>query len=126
MRKISCWTAMLLVAALLVPTVVTAQGFDPEEFTPSGYTYCGIKLLGQSGWLMDPGELSGASQVAFASGLTCQAARRNIGRIVYPRGGGQPKAPGYRCRYIRQGHEFSDVRCIKPGDGGKFRVQGGS
>lgn len=72
-------------------------------------------------------DLAGVSLVAFADGMSCAAARRNIRRLRYSKNSShRPLRPGYRCHTLASAHEYADVRCVKIGGSSKFRFQTGS
>jgi len=118
--------ALLCLAALTA--VARAADPDPDEFTPRGYEFCGWQDFVNGGWAMEWSEdLSGAYLVAFADGISCAAARRNIRRVRYSKVAPyRPIRPGYRCRTLESAHEYSDVRCVRRGGSRKFRFQTGA
>ena len=122
----------LAVALLLCVAAFTsaAEGSDPDpdEFTPPGYEFCGWQDFVNGGWAMEWSEdLRGVYLVAFADGMSCQAARRNTRRMRYSKTAPyRPLRPGYRCRTLNSAHEYSDVRCVKIGGSRKFRFQTGA
>jgi hypothetical protein len=73
-------------------------------------------------------DLAGAYLVAFARGMTCTDARRNIVRLRYTqRPPYRPVRPGYRCRTLDSDLEYTDVRCVATtGRPRKFRFQTGA
>lgn len=117
----------LVVASALVVVLLGAPaasaGQDPAEFTPRGYEFCGWKNLSEGTWTYGDPE-PGAFTRAFAHRMSCTAARRNVDRIQSRRG--RPHRPGYRCRTLRRGEEFADIRCVKVGGERKFRWQFGA
>ncbi len=117
-----------VVLSLGVPGIASAQDPDPDEFTPPGYEFCGWKDYANGGWAMEwSDDLAGAYTVAFADGMSCQAARRNVTRTKYTRNAPyRPYRTGYTCKQLKVAHEFADVRCVKRGSTGKFRFQTGS
>lgn len=122
-----------LVAALATVSVAAnanAQEADPDpaEFTPQGYTFCGWKELETGEWkMLWDDSLGGAFLIAYAQGMTCRDARRNVSRVG---DSGPPlyraTRPGYRCVQLRKAQEYSDVRCVKQGSGIRFRFQTGA
>ena len=115
----------LLVTA--VPLVLGLAIASPSgAATPEGYELCGYKDYVNGGWTFDPAD--GASTVLYARGVSCRSAKRNYGRLRY--GHKPPYRPfvaGYRCRELKRGYEFTDVRCLKRGSRSRgFRYQSGS
>ena len=119
---------LVLTLTAVLPASASAQDPDPDEFTPVGYTFCGWKVLGGGGWAMEwDDSLSGAYLVAFAKGMTCRSARRNVTRTRNRQT--PPYAPyrlGYRCVTLDSDYEYVDVRCVKKGGKRKYRYQGGA
>jgi hypothetical protein len=114
----------LLLYAGIAAHTVNAQEPDPKEFTPPGYAFCGWQDFATGDWVMQWREdLGGAYMVAFAVGMSCSAAQRNVERAS---SGRRPRRPGYRCRILKEGHEFLDVRCIHRSGKRKFRYQTGA
>ncbi len=114
-----------VILALAFPSMANAADPDPEEFTPTGYEFCGWQDFANGGWAMEWSEdLAGAYLVAFTRGMSCHAARRNVKRVRFSNN--RPIRAGYRCRTLGSGHEFLDVRCIKKGGSRKFRYQTGA
>jgi hypothetical protein len=116
------------VVALALSPSAGAQDPDPNEFTPPGYTFCGWKDFTTREWKMEwDDSLTGVFLIAYADGMTCRDARRNVSRMRYsttpPYRGTRP---GYRCITIQSGHEYSDVRCVRVGGTRKFRFQTGA
>jgi hypothetical protein len=101
---------------------------DPAEFTPEGYKFCGWKDFATGEWKMEwDDSLSGAYLVAFADGMTCRDARRNVTRVRYTQTPPfRPVRLGYRCKVLDNDHEYTDVRCTKIGGSRKFRFQTGA
>lgn len=115
---------LLCVAAIPAATYAAADP-DPDEFTPPGYEFCGWQDFAAGGWALEWSEdLAGAYLVAFADGISCSAARKNVKRVRFRKS--RPYRAGYRCQTLRQAHEFLDVRCTKLGGSGKFRYQTGA
>jgi len=117
-----------ILLALTVPASALGQDPDPDEFTPRGYEFCGWKDYTNGGWAMEwDDDLAGAYTVAFADGMSCRAARRNVTRTRYTRTAPyRPYRAGYACVRMKTGHEFSDVRCTKKRSKGKYRFQTGA
>lgn len=122
-----------VLAAVAAPGAAVAQEDvpdpDPADFTPSGYTFCGWKDMVNGGWATEwDDDLSGAYQVAYARGISCTAARRNVLRLKYSkRSPYKPSRKGYRCARIAEAHEFVDVRCTKRSNPKvAFRTQSGA
>ena len=92
--------------ALAAPATAPAATGDPV-----GYDYCGV-------WdseyeTFDPYiEADGAWQELWARNMSCSAAERNQQRMTWTRSG-KIWAPGYTCRQIHAGWEYSDIRCTK-------------
>ena len=101
---------------------------DPREFTPPGYEFCGWQDFVNGGWAMEwSDDLRGAAVVAFADGMSCPSARRNIKLMRYSKDAAhRPLRGGYRCRRLASGYESSDVRCVKADGSRKFRFKSGS
>jgi len=119
--------AVVLFCVLAFPSAANAADPDPDEFTPSGYEFCGWQDFANGGWAMEwNDDLAGAYLVAFTHGMSCPAARRNIRRIRFSKSSGRPIRPGYRCRTLESAHEYLDVRCVKKGGTRKFRYQTGA
>lgn len=117
-----------LLFAVTLPAPAIAADPDPHKFTPPGYEFCGWQNFATGGWEMQwRDDLAGAYLVAFAAGMSCHAARRNVVRMrnskIRPY---RPLRTGYRCRRLATAHEFSDVRCTKIGATAKFRFQTGA
>lgn len=89
-------------------SLALAQTID----TPYGYEGCGFRDFTNGGWTYSPE--SGASVSAYARGMSCTSARRNVSRLKFGR---KPpyKAyrPGYTCKQLVSAYEFSDIRCTK-------------
>lgn len=126
MRKLVASAVVLF--GLMVPSAAMAADPDPEEFTPVGYEFCGWQDMANGGWAMEWDEsLAGVYLVAFARGMSCEAARRNVVRTRYTqRPPYRPVRLGYRCTVLDDDHEYSDVRCVKNGAKRKFRFQTGA
>lgn len=118
----------MLFCVLGSASVAIAADPDPAKFTPRGYEFCGWQDFAYGGWEMEwSEELRGVYLVAFADGMSCAAARRNIKRMRYSKHAPfRPLRTGYRCRTLQSGHEYSDVRCVKLGGSRKFRFQTGA
>lgn len=118
----------LLILVVALPPVAGAATPDPDQFTPPGYEFCGWQRFGNGGWAMEWSEdLAGAYLVAFADGMSCTAARRNVKKMrSSKRSPYRPLRPGYRCVTLKSAHEYSDVRCVKVGGSRKFRFQTGA
>ncbi len=125
MRRLS---VALLFCVLATASAANAADPDPDEFTPPGYEFCGWQDFANGGWAMGwSDELSGAYLVAFADGMSCTAARRNIKRMRNSKKAPfRPIRTGYRCRTLKSAHEYSDVRCVKTDGSRKFRLQTGA
>ena len=109
-------------AVAVAPSIASPQ--DPSR-TPQGYTFCGWSNFDGS-WTMTRPE-PGAYQVAFADGMTCRSARRNVNRVRYSKSPPyRPLRTGYRCRTLASQHEYADVRCVKVGGTRKFRFRTGA
>lgn len=106
---------------------------DPDEFTPTGYTFCGWKNFAQPidqlSWTTERDEdtLAGAFLRGFVRNMTCLQGTRNIDLVRHK------KTPpykayrtGYRCTRIETGWEWEDVRCVKNGRKATFRYQTGA
>ena len=122
-------SAVLIAAALGGPAPTAgAADPDPDEFTPPGYEFCGWRDYANGGWAMEwNDDLYGAYLIAYADGMSCRAARRNVTRIRYAKSPPYaPSRPGYRCKRLKQAHEYSDVRCVKKGGSRTFRFQTGA
>lgn len=92
---------------------------------PNGYTFCGWSNFDGSWTMTDPEP--GVYLVAFADGMTCRSARRNVNRVRYSKTPPyRPLRTGYRCRTLASQHEYADVRCIKVGGTRKFRFRTGA
>jgi len=118
---------VMLVCIAAFPSAAQAADPDPAEFTPRGYDFCGWQDFANGGWAMEwSDDLSGAYLVAFADGISCTTARRNIKRVRFSSRTGKPVRAGYRCRTLASAHEFYDVRCVKIGGTRKFRYQTGA
>lgn len=118
---------VVLLCVLASAPVAKAADPDPAEFTPRGYEFCGWQDFASGGWAMEwSEELRGVYLVAFADGMSCTAARRNIKRVRYSTKTRAPVRAGYRCRTLVSEHEYSDVRCVKTGGTRKFRFQTGA
>ncbi len=117
-----------LVSLFGLPCAAIAADPDPDEFTPQGYEFCGWQDFARGGWTMEWSEdLRGAYLVAFADGMSCRAARRNVKSVRYTKTPPyRPLRSGYRCRTLESGYEYSDVRCVKQGGSRKFRYQTGA
>jgi hypothetical protein len=117
----------LLVVATTAASAETAQAqADPDDFTPEGYEFCGWRDFDNGGWTYDQPE-PGAYLLAFARGMTCTAARRNITRLRYTQlPPYRPVRLGYRCRTLDNDHEYTDVRCVRRGGTRAFRFQTGA
>jgi len=129
MRSMSVRFGAVVVCALLgASSPAVAADPDPDEFTPAGYEFCGWRDFVNGGWTMEwSDDLSGAYMVAFADGMSCRAARRNVDKVRYSQTPPyRPSRAGYRCARLEQQHEFSDVRCVKKGASRKFRFQTGA
>jgi hypothetical protein len=114
----------ILLCVAAVPAAFAADR-DPGEFTPPGYEFCGWQDFADGGWAMEwSDDLSGAYLVAFADGISCQAARKNIKRVHHRRSG--PYRAGYKCQTLTSAHEFLDVRCVKRNGNDKLRYQTGA
>jgi hypothetical protein len=118
----------LLFAVLTSVQTANAQGPDPEDFTPEGYEFCGWKDFTNGGWVMVWREdLAGAYLVAFARGMTCTDARRNVTRVRYAQVPPyRPTRPGYTCKTLESDIEYRDVRCVRTGGKRTFRWQMGA
>ena len=125
MKRLSC---LLLLCVLAFTSAAYAVDPDPDEFTPPGYKFCGWQDYSNGGWAMDWSEdLRGVYLVAFAEGMSCSSARRNIRRMRYTKTPPyRPIRAGYRCRTLTSAHEYSDVRCVRIGGSRKFRLQTGA
>jgi hypothetical protein len=113
----------VLALVVLVPALCLALASTSAAEKPiKGYTYCGAKDFETGGWTYDPPP--GAYLYAYARGMSCQAARRNVSRVRHSRTPPyRPSRTGYRCREVRSAHEYSSVRCVRRGDGRKaFRL----
>ncbi|HEV2770172.1 MAG TPA: hypothetical protein VGV40_08335 [Solirubrobacteraceae bacterium] len=109
-------------AVAVTPSIASPQ--DPSR-TPQGYTFCGWSNFDGS-WTMT-GPEPGAYRVAFADGMTCRSARRNVNRVRYSKNPPyRPLRTGYRCRTLASQHEYADVRCVKVGGTQKFRFRTGA
>ena len=129
LRKITAIAAAAMAAAAMAPGAASADYTEPETFTPPGYDFCGWKNYEYGGWDMEwDDSLQGISLIAYADGMSCQAARRNVRRVHYVRVGNsyRPARSGYRCVQLTQALEYSDVRCTKVGGSRKFRFQSGA
>lgn len=85
-----------------------------QSGTPYGYEDCGARDFTNGGWTDTPED--GAFVVAYARGMTCTSARRNVSRLRFGRKAPyRPYRPGYRCRYLARGYEYSDIRCVRRG-----------
>ena len=123
MRRLSVLTAVVTFAVCC--EAATAQ-FEPEDFTPPGYEFCGWKNFSTGSWTMTNPQ-DGAFLRGFARNLSCQAARRNISRVSYSRQPPyQPRRTGYRCQRLKNQYEYTDARCTKLGGSATFRFQTGS
>ena len=117
----------MLLCGLACGSVAKAADPDPAEFTPRGYEFCGWQDFANGDWAMEwSEELRGVYLVAFADGMSCTQARRNIKRVRYSKETRAPIRAGYRCRTLVRGHEYSDVRCVKTGGARKFRFRTGA
>ncbi len=116
--------AVLCIVAL--PSAANGAVPDPDKFTPKGYRFCGWQDFAKGGWAMNwRDDLSGVYLRAFADGMSCRAARRNIKR--YQKAPNSwPRRAGYRCRTVESSHEYLDKRCVKKGGTRKFRYQTGT
>jgi hypothetical protein len=131
-RRVVALTALVVSAAITAFASTATAGElaepDPVEFTPEGYTFCGWRVLGTGDWKMEwDDSLSGAYLVAFAKGMTCRDARRNVTRVRTTQT--PPYRPirlGYRCKVLDNDYEYTDVRCTRIGASRKFRFQTGS
>ena len=123
-------TLLAGLATLAFAAVAHAQAPpDPEEFTPEGYKFCGWRDHANGGWRMQwSDDLAGVYLIAFAEGMTCTDARRNILRLRYTqRPPYRPVRSGYRCKTLDSDLEYTDVRCVATsGPPRKFRFQGGA
>jgi len=119
---------VVLFCVVAFPSAANAADPDPAEFTPHGYEFCGWQDYANGGWAMEwSDDLAGVYLVAFAHGMSCRAARRNIKRVRYSKVPPyRPLRAGYRCRTLESAHEYSDIRCVKKGASRKFRFQTGS
>ncbi len=118
----------LLLCLAMCAAVANAADPDPDQFTPPGYEFCGWQDLVNGGWAMEwSDDLAGVYLIAFADGMSCTAARRNIRRVRYSKTPPyRPIREGYRCRTLKSAHEYSDVRCVRLGGSRKFRFQTGA
>lgn len=117
--------AAVLLAVLVALALPSAASAGPGDALP-GYTFCGWKNFGEGSWTMTNPE-DGAFLTAYASGMTCRAARQNVTRLQYSsRPPYSPSRTGYRCVEIVGGYEYSSIRCIKRGSAAKFRSQTGA
>lgn len=112
-----------LVGSVLLSAAPSATA-APGDALP-GYTFCGWKNFSDGSWNMsNPG---GAFQTAYASGMSCRAARQNVTRLrSTSRPPYSPLRAGYRCVELVGAYEYSSVRCVKRGSGAKFRSQTGA
>jgi len=120
--------AVVLFCVVAFPSAALAADPDPAEFTPHGYEFCGWQDFVNGGWAVEwRDDLAGAYLVAFADGMSCRAARRNVKKMrsskTPPH---RPIRTGYRCRTLESAHEYLDVRCVKKGGHRKFRYQTGA
>jgi hypothetical protein len=127
-----------LAATVAMATIVLALGAtahaqepNPEEFTPPGYTFCGWLNLQTRQWQMEwSDDLAGAFHAAFARNMTCRDARRASVRVRFPQHppfSRPPTRPGWRCRYLKRGIEYADVRCTSTsGPSRAFRFRSGA
>lgn len=117
-------TALVAATLLLIGTASTAAA-APGDALP-GYTFCGWKNFSDGSWSMANPE-SGAFLTAYASGMTCRAARQNVTRLrTTSRPPYSPLRTGYRCVELVSGYEYSSIRCVKRGGRAKFRSQTGA
>ena len=118
----------IVVLAVTLPSSAAAVVPDPDKFTPRGYEFCGWQDLANGGWGMEWSEdLAGAYMVAFADGMSCTAARRNVEKMRSSKKPPyRPLRTGYRCVTLRSAHEFTDVRCVNVGGARRFRYQTGA
>jgi hypothetical protein len=136
MKIIGPFALLAVTASLTLAPGAIAQGDavpNPEEFTPTGYTFCGWKNftepIDQLSWTTewDENTLSGAFKVGFARNMTCLQATRNIDLIRHTKTPPyRASRTGYRCSRIQTGWELDDVRCIKNGKKATFRYQTGA
>jgi len=118
----------MLITAVAFPSIAAAAAPDPDKFTPRGYEFCGWQDFAGGGWAMEWSEnLAGAYLVAFADGMSCTSARRNVKKMRSTKKPPyRPLRDGYRCVRLKSGHEYADVRCVKVGGSRKFRFQTGA
>lgn len=85
-----------------------------------GYKYCGTKDFVTDSWHYGPSD--GAFLDAYARGMSCRAARRNVDGVKYSRTPPyRPYRTGYRCQEMVSGYEYSSVRCVKKNGKRAFR-----
>lgn len=119
-----CVPLVALVALVLLGAAPSATA-APGDALP-GYTFCGWKNFGDGSWTLTNPE-DGAFVTAYASGMSCQAARRNVTRLSSTKSPPySPRRPGYRCVRLINAYEFSSIRCVKRGGSAKFRTQTGA
>lgn len=124
MRTLRLLLAVAVSTSAVAVTPAAASPQDPTR-TPQGYTFCGWSSFDGS-WTMASPE-PGAYLVAFADGMTCRSARRNVNRVRYSKSPPyRPLRSGYRCRTLASEHEYADVRCVKVGGTRKFRFRTGA
>ena len=93
-----------------------------------GYDWCGWFDFTGRVWRMTPNVDPGVSLILWADGMTCRSARSAYRRIRYPKAHGyRPRLGGYRCRTLRGGDEYADVRCTATtGPSRRFRFKTGA
>jgi hypothetical protein len=92
-----------------------------------GERFCGWRDYESGGWTMRRPE-PGAFFRVFARRMSCRTARRASQDVEYPSSPPyRPFVPGYHCREILDGYEYSDVRCRRAGARTRsFRFQTGA
>lgn len=94
----------------------------------SGYQWCGWFDFEDRLWRMTADPDDGVSLILWADGMTCRSARSAYRRVRYPKAHAyRPRLAGYRCRTLRGGEEYADVRCTSTsGKSRRFRFKTGA
>jgi spermidine/putrescine-binding protein len=97
----------LIVGVVLAAGVGLGAAPADAAKTLIGYTFCGYKDFGGSGWTDTVPQ--GAFLVLYSKRMSCRTAHKKYRRVNHS--SLPPTLPGFTCRKLDEAYEFLDAQC---------------